>query len=174
MDEGKAVAAAQGIELDSDPEALIDHAAKPEVAYDHKASMLQDVEARRPTEVDYLNGGIVRFGREHGVPTPLNEAIVALIKGVEACVDAELTRRYANVRAAMAEHELDALIVSGSEYSGFEGSVTYLSGFQIVHRYAYVVVPADGEPQIVFPTEARYVGRARHGAARAGLPRPAG
>ena len=79
-------------------------------------------------------------------------------------MDAELERRYANVRAAMAEHELDALIVSGSEYSGFEGSVTYLSGFQIVHRYAYVVVPADGEPQIVFPTEARYVGE--HGTAQ--------
>ena len=83
VDEGKAVAAAQGIELDSDPEALIDHAAKPEVAYHHKASMLQDVEARRPTEIDYLNGGIVRFGREHGVPTPLNQAIWALVKGVE-------------------------------------------------------------------------------------------
>ena len=83
VDEGKAVAAAQGIELDADPEALIDHAAKPEVAYDHKASMLQDVEARRPTEIDYLNGGIVRFGREHGVPTPLNQAIWALVKGVE-------------------------------------------------------------------------------------------
>src|SRR6187397_3031315 len=63
----------------------------------------------------------------------------------------------------MAEHELDALIVSGSEYSGFEGSVTYLSGFQIVHRYAYVVVPADGDPFIVFPSEARYVGE--HGTA---------
>ena len=97
VDEGKAVAAAQGIELDADPEDLIDHAARPEVAYGHKASMLQDVEARRLTEVDYLNGGIVRFGREHGVPTPLNEAVVALIKGVEA-LDAELERRYANVR----------------------------------------------------------------------------
>ena len=82
--EGKAVAAALGIELDADPDELIDHAAKPEVAYDHKASMLQDVEARRPTEVDYLNGGIVHFGLESGVPTPLNEAIWALIKGVEA------------------------------------------------------------------------------------------
>ena len=79
-------------------------------------------------------------------------------------MDAELERRYANVRAAMAEAHLDALIVSGSEYSGFEGSVTYLSGFQIVHRYAYVVVPAHGEPQIVFPTEARYVGE--HGTAQ--------
>jgi Xaa-Pro aminopeptidase len=75
----------------------------------------------------------------------------------------ELDRRYANVRAAMAEQDLDGLIVSGSEYSGFEGSVTYLSGFQIVHRYAYVVVPADGDPVVVFPSEARYVGE--HGTA---------
>jgi 2-dehydropantoate 2-reductase len=84
VDEGKAVAAAQSIVLDSDPEQLIDYAAQKEVAYDHKASMLQDVEARRATEIDFLNGGIVRFGREHGVPTPLNEAIWALVKGVEA------------------------------------------------------------------------------------------
>jgi 2-dehydropantoate 2-reductase len=83
VDEGKAVAAAQAIELDADPEELIDHAAKPEVAYDHKASMLQDVEARRPTEIDYLNGGIVRFGEEHRVPTPLNRAIWALVKALE-------------------------------------------------------------------------------------------
>jgi 2-dehydropantoate 2-reductase len=81
--EGKSVATALRIELDADPEALIDEAAKPEVAYDHKASMLQDVEARRQTEIDYLNGGIVRFGKEHGVQTPLNQAIWALVKGVE-------------------------------------------------------------------------------------------
>ena len=84
VDEGKAVAAAQRIELDDDPERLINHAARKDVAYDHKASMLQDVEARRPTEVDYLNGGIVRFGRELNVPTPLNEAIWALVRGLEA------------------------------------------------------------------------------------------
>jgi 2-dehydropantoate 2-reductase len=84
VDEGKAVAAAQGIELDADPEDLIDHAARPDVAYDHKASMLQDVEWHWPTEVDWLNGGIARFGRDHGVPTPLNDAIRALVKGLEA------------------------------------------------------------------------------------------
>jgi 2-dehydropantoate 2-reductase len=84
VDEGKAVASAQGITLDADPEELIDHAARPDVAYGHKASMLQDVEARRPTEIDYLNGGIARFGRELGVATPLNDAVTALIKGVEA------------------------------------------------------------------------------------------
>ncbi len=76
----------------------------------------------------------------------------------------ELERRLANVRAAMTEHALDGLVVSGSEYSGFEGAVTYLSGFQIVHRYAYVVVPAEGDPFVVFPAEARYVGE--HGTAQ--------
>ena len=79
-------------------------------------------------------------------------------------MDLELQQRYANVRAAMAEHDLDALIVSGSEYTGFEGAVTYLSGFQIVHRYAYVVVPPEADPFIVFPSEARYVGE--HGTAQ--------
>ncbi|MFL5926635.1 MAG: ketopantoate reductase family protein, partial [Gaiellaceae bacterium] len=84
VDEGKAVAGAQGIVLDSDPEELIDYAARPDVAYGHKASMLQDVEARRPTEIDYLNGGIAGFGRRLGVPTPAHESIWALMKGVEA------------------------------------------------------------------------------------------
>jgi 2-dehydropantoate 2-reductase len=83
VDEGKAVAAAQGIVLDADPEELIDHAARPEVAYDHKASMLQDVLAERQTEIDWLNGGIVRFGEQVGVPTPMNQAIWALVKGLE-------------------------------------------------------------------------------------------
>jgi Xaa-Pro aminopeptidase len=58
----------------------------------------------------------------------------------------------------MDEHGLDAVLVAGSEYTGFEGAVTYLSGFQIVHRYAYVLLPRDGDPSIVFPAEARYVG----------------
>jgi Xaa-Pro dipeptidase len=70
----------------------------------------------------------------------------------------EVTRRYANVRAALERDDLDALIVCGSEYTGFEGAVTYLSGFTIVHRYAYVLLPLEGEPAIVFPAEARYVG----------------
>ena len=83
VDEGKAVAAAQGIELDADPEEMIDRAARPDVAYDHKASMLQDVEARRATEIEYLNGGISRVGRELHVPTPLNDAVTALLKALE-------------------------------------------------------------------------------------------
>jgi Xaa-Pro dipeptidase len=70
----------------------------------------------------------------------------------------EVERRYRRVREALAADGLDAALVCGSEYSGFEGAVAYLSGFLIVHRYAYVLLPLEGEPSIVFPREARYVG----------------
>ena len=70
----------------------------------------------------------------------------------------EIDRRYGRIREAMARDGLDAVIVSGNEYTGFEGAVTYMSGFVIVHRYAYVLLPLEGEPSIVFPREATYVG----------------
>ena len=70
----------------------------------------------------------------------------------------EVDRRYGLVREAMARDGLDAVVVSGNEYTGFEGAVTYMSGFVIVHRYAYVLLPLEGEPTIVFPREATYVG----------------
>src|SRR6185312_10283049 len=77
---------------------------------------------------------------------------------IVAVTKQELERWYANVRAALERDGLDAALVSGSEYTGFEGAVTYLSDFLIVHRYAYVLLPLEGEPTIVFPSEARYVG----------------
>lgn len=70
----------------------------------------------------------------------------------------EIERRYRNIRKAMQEHGLDYLVVAGSEYSGFEGAVRYLCGFHILHRYAYVVVPLEGDPVCVFPREATWVG----------------
>jgi 2-dehydropantoate 2-reductase len=79
--EGRAVADALGIELENDPEAVIDQAARDN--FDHKPSMLQDALAHRRTEIQALNGGIVRAGSEAGVPTPLHEAITALIEGLE-------------------------------------------------------------------------------------------
>lgn len=81
VSESEAVARALGITLESDPEDMIYHAAK--VAYGHQASMLQDIHARRRTEIDALNGGIAAFGVKAGMPTPVNDAIVALIKGIE-------------------------------------------------------------------------------------------
>src|SRR5712671_3051694 len=53
---------------------------------------------------------------------------------------------------------LDALIVCGNQYAGFEGAVFYTSGFEIVHRYVYVLIPLEGEPTLVFPREARWIG----------------
>ncbi len=82
VDEGRAVADALGITLDSDPDELISRGAIEN--YAHRPSMLQDVIGRRPTEIDVLNGGIVRAGAAAGVLTPLHEMIVALITGLEA------------------------------------------------------------------------------------------
>jgi 2-dehydropantoate 2-reductase len=81
IDEGLAVARALGIELHNDPKALVLKAAN--APGKHKASMLQDAEARRQTEVDFMNGAIVEWGKKTGVPTPLNKAIWALVKGLE-------------------------------------------------------------------------------------------
>jgi Xaa-Pro aminopeptidase len=58
----------------------------------------------------------------------------------------------------MEREGLDALIVCGNQYAGFEGAVLYTSGFEIVHRYVYVVMPLKGEPTLVFPREARWIG----------------
>ena len=62
-----------------------------EVAYHHKPSMLQDVLARRHTEIDVLNGGIAAQGRAVGVPTPRHDAMVALVHGLERSWDEETT-----------------------------------------------------------------------------------
>jgi len=79
--EGISVSEALGITLDGDPVALLEYGKK--VAYNHKPSMLQDVLAQRVTEVDALNGGIAKIGKEIGVPTPLNDAMTVMIKGLE-------------------------------------------------------------------------------------------
>ena len=79
--EGCAVSRALGITLDDDPLAMIEEAVTH--AHGHRPSMLQDVLARRPTEIGVLNGGIVRRGLEAGVPVPLNQAVTALINGLE-------------------------------------------------------------------------------------------
>ena len=51
----------------------------------------------------------------------------------------------------MEKEGLDALVVSGSEYTGFEGAVRYMCGFVILHRYAYVVIPSRRRPRVRIP-----------------------
>src|SRR2546422_6508934 len=79
--EGEAVAAKLKITLHGDPRELVKKGAN--APGKHQASMLQDVLARRQTEVDFMNGAIVQWGEKAGVPTPLNKALWELIKGLE-------------------------------------------------------------------------------------------
>jgi 2-dehydropantoate 2-reductase len=80
--EALAVCAAGGIELLRDPAESVQEAI--DEAFWHKPSMLQDVLARRLTEVDVLNGGIVAEGRRQGVPTPAHASLLALVHGLES------------------------------------------------------------------------------------------
>jgi 2-dehydropantoate 2-reductase len=52
-------------------------------AGNHKPSMLQDIEAKRRTEVDYINGKIIKYGAQAGIPTPYNNMIRGLVKALE-------------------------------------------------------------------------------------------
>ncbi len=92
MAEGVAVADALGVTLDSDPEELTDYGR--EKAYYHPPSMLQDILAERITEVDALNGGIASYGKELGIPCPMNEALTAIIKGLEASWSLEIPEKH--------------------------------------------------------------------------------
>jgi 2-dehydropantoate 2-reductase len=81
VDEGKAVAAASGIELHEDPWEMNVLATRRGSA--HYPSMLEDVEARRPTEVDLITGSLVREAERLGVPVPLHTALYRLVKAKE-------------------------------------------------------------------------------------------
>ena len=66
----------------------------------------------------------------------------------------EIKRRYQAIREALQRDEVDVLIVAGTEYTGFEGAIRWVSGFRMVHRYAYALIPVSGDPVAVFPSEA--------------------
>jgi len=82
MDEGKAAAAAAGVELDEDPWQM--NVLATQRGSRHSPSMLEDVRAARTTEVELINGSLVRSAREHGVPVPLQETVYSLVRGKEA------------------------------------------------------------------------------------------
>jgi 2-dehydropantoate 2-reductase len=82
VDEGKRVAAAAGVELRDDPWEMNVLATKRGSA--HYPSMLEDVEARRPTEAELINGALVREAERHGVAAPLQTAVYRLVKAREA------------------------------------------------------------------------------------------
>jgi 2-dehydropantoate 2-reductase len=81
VDEGKAVAAAAGVELREDPWEMNVHATQR--GHAHYPSMLEDVNAHRPTEIELITGSLVREAERHGVAVPLHKALYALVRGKE-------------------------------------------------------------------------------------------
>jgi len=81
--EALAVAREAGVELSVDDPGEIFNSAVEGLPFDFKASILQDVERGARTEIDFINGAVVRLGRQYGIPTPVNQALVAGIKGIE-------------------------------------------------------------------------------------------
>lgn len=84
VNEVYAVGKAEGINLNKEKiikkiEAVFD----PSKAGEHYPSLYQDMAKGRPTEIDYLNGAIVRLGKKHGIPTPVCEVIAHMIKAKE-------------------------------------------------------------------------------------------
>jgi 2-dehydropantoate 2-reductase len=82
MDEGKQIAAAVGIALREDPWEM--NVLATQRGSRHYPSMLEDVEARRPTEVDFITGALVREAERRGVEAPLMTAVYRLVKAREA------------------------------------------------------------------------------------------
>jgi len=82
VEEGKAVAAAAGVELHEDPWEMNVHATQR--GSRHYPSMLEDVEAHRPTEIEHITGALVREAERVGVPVPLHRALYRLVRAREA------------------------------------------------------------------------------------------
>ena len=82
VDEGKAVAAAAGVELREDPWEMNVHATQR--GHAHYPSMLEDVKAHRKTEIELITGSLVREAERVGVDVPLHTALYRLVKAKEA------------------------------------------------------------------------------------------
>lgn len=82
IEEGKAVAAAAGVELGEDPWEMNLHATRR--GHRHYPSMLEDVDARRQTEIESITGSLVREAQRLGVEAPLHTALYRLVKAKEA------------------------------------------------------------------------------------------
>jgi len=95
MAEGKAVAAAAGIELWEDPWEMnveaVSRGQTHDEEYAHVPSMLADVRAGRQTEVDFITGALVREADRLGVPVPLNRALWRMVKARDRSYDQEVT-----------------------------------------------------------------------------------
>ena len=84
LEEAIVVAGACGIELSSgEAREILGTIAGPDGTPENKSSLRMDIENERPSEIDYINGAVVKLAREHGIAVPVNEALVALVHGIQ-------------------------------------------------------------------------------------------
>ena len=83
IQEGIQVAKAAGVVLKSEDPQYPWVAASEGLPGTFKTSILQSLELKRPTEIDFINGSIVEWGKKHGIATPVNQTLVACVKGIE-------------------------------------------------------------------------------------------
>jgi 2-dehydropantoate 2-reductase len=81
--EAVAVAKAGGVELPVKDPREIWYKATEGLPPEFKTSMLQDIEKGSRTEIDYINGSVVKLGEKYNIPTPVNKTLVTCIKGIE-------------------------------------------------------------------------------------------
>jgi 2-dehydropantoate 2-reductase len=83
VEEGLAVSKKMGIRL-QEPKTVTEYVSSG-TTHDprHKSSMLVDIEMGRRSEIDYMNGVVVKYGKQYNVPTPINSTLVAAVKGLE-------------------------------------------------------------------------------------------
>ena len=92
VEEGKAVAAARGITLAADPQAVIDEHRALGSAHTHQGSMKQDIDRGRPTEIETLTGALIAEADRAGVPVPALRTVYRLVKAIEAAAVARASR----------------------------------------------------------------------------------
>lgn len=85
LEEAIAVANASGVELTTDEaHEILAKIAGPNGTPGNKSSLRVDIENRRPSEIDYINGAVVSLARKYGVAAPVNETLVTLVHAAQS------------------------------------------------------------------------------------------
>ena len=83
IQEGIDVAKAAGVKLKSEDPEYPWYAASEGLPGTFKTSILQSLELKRPTEIDFINGSVVEWGKKFNISTPVNQTLVTCVKGIE-------------------------------------------------------------------------------------------
>ena len=85
LEEAIGVANAAGVNLSAEEaHEILAKIAGPNGTPGNKSSLRVDIENERPSEIDYINGAVVKLGKTHNVPVPINETLVTLVHGLQA------------------------------------------------------------------------------------------